>query len=74
MPAGKTAEQVPPATPATMAHAMPSGTLVTDPDPVPKPATLKVPGAGGMRNVASTMRCPFIVTTHGFPMQPLLHA
>jgi len=74
MPAGKTAEHVPPATPALMLHAMPSGTLVTDPDPVPKPATLSVPGAIGIRNVASTVRCPFIVTAHGFPVQLPPHA
>jgi hypothetical protein len=56
IPAAKTDEQVPFVTPAEMVHEIPSGTLVTLPLPVPKPLIAIVPGACGMRNVASTIR------------------
>lgn len=49
VPAAKTEEQVPLAAPAVMLQLMPSGTLVTEPEPVPKPLTVSVPGACGMR-------------------------
>jgi len=74
MPPAKTAEQSPVATPAAILQLIPSGMLVTVPAPVPNPATTSVPGDCGMRNVASTVRWPFTVTTQGLPTQFALQA
>ena len=56
VPAANTEEQVPDVMPAAMVHEMPSGMLVTLPLPVPNPLTASVPGACGIRYVASTVR------------------
>lgn len=74
MPEANTAEQVPLVVAAAIEQEMPLGTLVTTPVPLPPPVTLIVPGGAGMRYVTSTVRCPLIVTRHGFPVQAVLHA
>ena len=73
IPDAKTAEHAPLATPAVIVHAIPSGALVTLPLPVPNAEIASVPGGCGVRYVASTMRCPVIVTEQGLPMQFVLH-